>query len=354
VFQRLDPLSPAALYVLIARLLLLMYTSYLIYSSLPTFKTECTMDPTNSSITLRCLSFSEGNRLNALHMFNVYIPSDTGTNFDVARLRAMVFAQMAPPGRTTYNANQLILWKINFKLPHANLGDVQRMLDEIHIDHKELKEVQARVTILHPFAELTPELASWADDSCIHILVQEPLRGPYAGSLANYGGTPGSGKSVLAELLINYIQNQEPDAEVMFVSGWKDQVNYFHERVEKYGWDIKNPNSVLVVDEAQDTYRDQELWTGTFKKIANEDWAHIKARVILFSSYGSESARFLNFRTTPIVLDESRRVGLWPVDNDEGLPSVGLFLSPEEFPLIASKGMRGHHFDSTFLKWVYW
>jgi hypothetical protein len=124
-------------------------------------------------------------------------------------------------------------------------------------------------------------------------------------------GTPGSGKTTLAYLLSDYIKEKEPETRVIFITAWatdrQGQRACFHELVQYEGWNIADPQSVLIIDEAQDTYTDKKLWVGVFKTLAHEMFVRMKARVILFASYGSPSMRLLEFATTPITLPDFRR-----------------------------------------------
>lgn len=360
-----------------------------------TTKNHHTMDPTTTSLTLRCLSFTKGDKIYIHNEFAVFVPLDSGEKFEVSHLKATIFGQMSFSSGTICEANDLRLWKVNSKVSIRDTDAAQKFLDEIQINYETHQESGGRATMLQPGTKVAHEFVNWTDESVLHLLVQKPSSNP--GGLPNVdgskpggevmkrslsgnwyyrpktvqilysllerhrfllvSGTPGSGKSVLAELIIQYIQNTEPNTQVVFLSGWIEDIvrqpTYYNENVEQKGWNISNPKSVLVIDEAQETYSDKNFWVGKVKKIANEMFVTMKGRIILFASYGSPSMRFLNFNTTPILIPESRRIGLWPIDHDNGLPSVGLFLSRDEYPAIASNGVANHHFDSTFLEWVY-
>ena len=148
-------------------------------------------------------------------------------------------------------------------------------------------------------------------------------------------GTPGTGKTSLAELLECYITKQEPTTHVIWMHGWPyDDVKargrwkrYFE--IEK-GW-IENQKSVFIFDEAQLSYVDGEFWNNFFKSI------HIysNCRAIAFMSYGSPATRIM-IQGTPIIIPDERRVTLRAIQHKDGLPCAGLFFSRVEFDNLVS------------------
>jgi len=83
-------------------------------------------------------------------------------------------------------------------------------------------------------------------------------------------GTPGSGKSVLANLLHRYINEQELDTKVVSINAWPE-----NQKVQTID------NTIPILDEAQTTYGDKDFWS-RFKNPGSEDmW------VIAFASHSS-------------------------------------------------------------------
>lgn len=350
------------------------------------------MDSTASSFTLWFVPFTPNDKIFQEDVLQVPIPLKNGHEFYVCDLKPFIFSKMPLSSGTTYEPNNLILWKPNFNLPIGDPLTIQKTLDEIEIDYEKFEESRGRATMLPSSAKVNLKLMNQIEEPQLHILVQKPLRNHPPVLAINPGGsqvmrrslsgdwyyrpqtvnnlywrlqdqrfllvsgTPGSGKSILAELLTAHIHEKEPKTQVIFLTTWpedpKRQLDHYREEVEKKGWHIHNPNCVLVIDEAQRSYSDRQLWVGQFKKIASET-VPMKGRVVLFASYGSASTRLLDFPTTPLLVPKNRRVGLWPVNHNDGLPPVGLLISRDEYPFIADKSVRKHHFDTTFLEWVF-
>jgi hypothetical protein len=117
-------------------------------------------------------------------------------------------------------------------------------------------------------------------------------------------GTPASGKSVLARLLMAHIKDKNPEALVIGIfEGWPDQQvldSYMPDGtwlLGAFGWN-KNPRSFLLIDEAQTSYHDSAFWQ-RIKSIEEEARYH----VITFASFGSVT-------TTPHTPTMSQVVGL--------------------------------------------
>lgn len=149
-------------------------------------------------------------------------------------------------------------------------------------------------------------------------------------------GTPATGKSTLAHLLARHVKILEPQLEVYRVT-WTEpsgnfcefqSYNYLlnkltHRSGESKDWlDVEG---LLIIDEAQSSYRFSSLWNDLIKFLETG----FGLRVALFSSYGSASAHVEEARTsTPLLLNQSQRVSLqrFPERRD-----LCLLLSNDEF-----------------------
>jgi hypothetical protein len=161
-------------------------------------------------------------------------------------------------------------------------------------------------------------------------------------------GTPASGKTILAQLLAQYIKHQDPAVNVIWVNGWPveeiGELGGWRHYLEKKGW-IERERTVFIFDEAQLSYGDWDFWNGFLKSMNDFD----DRRAIAFVSFGSPTSR-INIKGTPITLVGPQRVTLRPISHDDGLPSVGLFFSRDEFDDLVSKHhlRQQHFFDSSF------
>lgn len=162
-------------------------------------------------------------------------------------------------------------------------------------------------------------------------------------------GTPGTGKTSLAELLAYHITQQEPTTHVIWMQGWpQDYIkargrwrDYF--KIDK-GW-VENQQTVFVFDEAQLSYVDGDLWNNFFKSIH----LYSNCRAIAFTSYGSPTTPIM-IEGTPIVISDERRVTLRAIQHKDGLPSAGLFFSRVEFDNLVSTmyPSQKYLFDKSF------
>ena len=161
-------------------------------------------------------------------------------------------------------------------------------------------------------------------------------------------GTPASGKTTLANLLQHYIAIQEPDSLVAIVPAWMNQDQLDQEGGWRKwladGWNAE-PGSVLIVDEAQTSFRD--IWFWTHIKGINPNCRH---RIITFSSYGNtETENSVPFPYSPYL---NQVVGLHKTDHGDGV-GVGLLLTEAEFFDFVEKRFNGHCFDKQFLLGIY-
>ena len=164
-------------------------------------------------------------------------------------------------------------------------------------------------------------------------------------------GTPASGKTTLANLLQYYIAMQEPDSLVAMVPAWMTQDDL--DRVGGWRswrrwladrWNAE-PGSVLIIDEAQTSFRD--IWFWTHIKSINANCRH---RIITFSSYGNTETE--NSVPAPYSLFLNQVVGLHKIDHGDGV-GAGLLLTEAEFLDFVEKRFIGHCFDNQFLLGIY-
>ena len=170
----------------------------------------------------------------------------------------------------------------------------------------------------------------------------------HVSNMAQVRGTPASGKTTLAKLLHSYILLREPEAIVTRVPSWRRQETLMN----KGGWrqwlvNVWNAQdgSVLIVDEAQTSYWDDDFW-GMVKDIDQDS----KFRIITFASYGSTGVD--TSRMTPHSPYRNQIVGLHPTDYGDGI-AVGLLLTKAEFLDFVTKKFSGHRFDKAFLDSIY-
>ncbi|KAL5478279.1 hypothetical protein ACEPAI_2463 [Sanghuangporus weigelae] len=164
-------------------------------------------------------------------------------------------------------------------------------------------------------------------------------------------GTPGSGKTTLAQLLQSYIRTVEPSRHVIFVHSWPMDHNDPRWSWSRYlageGW-VRGRETIFIFDEAQMTYADDKLWLQFFKGLRLLD-----ARAVLFASYGSASSR-IQFNGSPVDIPSRSKITLRPVDHNDWLPSVGiLFTEKEYWDLIQLQYDGSSHFDETFFRNVF-
>ena len=167
-------------------------------------------------------------------------------------------------------------------------------------------------------------------------------------------GTPGSGKSTLAKLLGRHIRVQEPNVRVIWISGWKPDdvaecLGWYSYLKKQKGW-IPKENTVFIFDEAQESYKDGELWNDLFKCIHD----YPERRAIAFASYGSPSS-ITKMQGTPIFVTPRARIGLLPITDEDNLPAAGLLFSHIEFDELVSKHFSDpeHHFHPSILEMVF-
>ncbi|KAL3662135.1 hypothetical protein V7S43_012936 [Phytophthora oleae] len=136
---------------------------------------------------------------------------------------------------------------------------------------------------------------------------------------------PLSGKTAMCHLLYNHIVRSKPDALVAFVRANRMAKNEtFAEYFKKiYGCDFEefcanDCDRVLLIDEAQITYNDEQLWRGYVKDALESQIPGL--RLVLFSSYGSFNVYRKQERAgTPILVPPDNTFGLNATPSKPGL-----------------------------------
>jgi hypothetical protein len=149
-------------------------------------------------------------------------------------------------------------------------------------------------------------------------------------------GTPATGKSTLARLLEDHVRTIEPNLEV-YRFAWPlsfpgEEWNPFENLLNAFTklslrqieW--QTYRRLLIIDEAQESYKCISLWNDLIKGLSPRSGPLI----VLFSSYGSPSAKPLGriSTPTPIKFSLAQRVSLRRSDQNANL---ALLFSPTEF-----------------------
>jgi len=138
-------------------------------------------------------------------------------------------------------------------------------------------------------------------------------------------GTPATGKTTLLELVVNKLLKKTygntlpvhpvfgwDREDVTKATGWEA---YLQKKTGIHGNTWLTYKAYLLLDEAQVSYWDSELWTNFFKKIRPlVDHPFI----ILFSSYGSTGSGFKGFEehlNTPMVFSSGQQISLRPEES---------------------------------------
>ena len=148
-------------------------------------------------------------------------------------------------------------------------------------------------------------------------------------------GTPSTGKTTLAHLLRDYYKARGDP--VVYIRGWKedlDATSYLTSRCKRAGYPgiridfFLNVDVIFILDEAQDSYFDLDLWD--FIKAKNDQRRGPK--FCLFSSYGSPANGMVinKQRFTPPFLGPTKRVSIIcsPIASS---PDICLFYNEAEF-----------------------
>jgi hypothetical protein len=126
----------------------------------------------------------------------------------------------------------------------------------------------------------------------------------------------------------------EPTTDVFTIPAWytKDTItiNDWKIELQRRGW-VEENKSVIILDEAQVSYSDADLWKNFFKSIHEYPFC----RVIIFASYGNPTTQ-IEIRGTPIIIPDKQRVTLRAIRHNDNLPAAGLLFTRTEFNDLVS------------------
>jgi len=128
---------------------------------------------------------------------------------------------------------------------------------------------------------------------------------------------------VFAGLLRRYINEKEPDTEVVFVDTWSENLPV-----------QATPNTILLLDEAQTTYWDKNFWS-KFKNPGLQDM-----RIVAFASHGSSGYTGAD-NVTPIRIGMELLVGLILTGTGSLLAFFYFFLTHSSIDERSCGSLRG-------------
>lgn len=153
-------------------------------------------------------------------------------------------------------------------------------------------------------------------------------------------GTPASGKTTIMNLMVNKLLEYDSATPIYVLSGWKMEsvvsangwASYLEKQTGIHGRHWLTHRGYLLVDEAQQTYWDDELWADLFKAVEPASQPYI----VLFMSYGSPTRGFTGFELekyikTPMIFGNEQQISLRP-DINVTWPwkPIGLLLDKDE------------------------
>ncbi|PYI26287.1 hypothetical protein BP00DRAFT_430457 [Aspergillus indologenus CBS 114.80] len=163
--------------------------------------------------------------------------------------------------------------------------------------------------------------------------------------LIRVNGTPASGKTSMARMLANELLARYPQTPVYLLCGWEwDDVRiaggwarYLQQQLGTHGRRLITHPGFLLLDEAQQTYWNTQLWTDLFKSITGSS----AVKIVVFACYGSPGAEPGRATTTmrelpgqtPMVFHPHQQISLRPEETEETAPRwkpVGLLLDEIE------------------------
>ncbi|OJJ94765.1 hypothetical protein ASPACDRAFT_64920 [Aspergillus aculeatus ATCC 16872] len=174
-----------------------------------------------------------------------------------------------------------------------------------------------------------------------HDLIDELIRRLERYHLIRINGTPASGKTTTMKLLANELLERYPDTPLYVLSGWPERqvraaggwIRYFKEHLNVRGDELEAYPCFILLDEAQESYWDTDLWAQLFKSIEKTVSVHF----VLFTCYGAGMTHGGGGQTlptpTPINFQLHQQVSLRPEEgiyNHPGRKQVGLLLSENE------------------------
>jgi hypothetical protein len=162
-------------------------------------------------------------------------------------------------------------------------------------------------------------------------------------------GTPASGKTTVMNLVVNQLlENYGKEKPIHVLTDWNESKvdgkggwgAYLKHKTGVHGNQWLTYPAYLVIDEAQVSYWDAELWTDFFKRIV----PLVSPYILLFTSYGSPGRGFVGFSEkrhmqTPLIFAPEQQISLRADENiryydpwraDLLLTPVGLLLDQDE------------------------
>ena len=147
-------------------------------------------------------------------------------------------------------------------------------------------------------------------------------------------GTPGSGKTVLRHLIHRTLAQNRLELSIHVSRGWPEGLDgfqstrYLEEATGRTEDELfGQPSHVIIIDDAQSSYYDDQLWGDFLKSLESGQGAV----VLLLSAYGSATGPLAPVRTgTPPFLSPEKRISLrWSKDTPDE-PGVGILLTDDE------------------------
>lgn len=162
-----------------------------------------------------------------------------------------------------------------------------------------------------------------------------------ANTVMHVRGTRGSGKSCLAQSLYYHLRSQKKKT-ILFL-GWHSESpaeDFLASACQGRGWSVTRDNVgdsdvTFIIDEAQTSYNDSELWAGMMKF---QSLRKFGAQFCLFSAYGSAvtgpSPNYQQF--IPLYFTPNQRMSLTTSPN-EASPEISLFYNTSEYTDIINR-----------------
>ncbi|KAL4959659.1 uncharacterized protein BDV14DRAFT_184292 [Aspergillus stella-maris] len=173
-------------------------------------------------------------------------------------------------------------------------------------------------------------------------------------------GTPASGKTVLSQLLLDYyltnnrkaflLETWEPLEASQSGDPWTRFGLHLQQKYPEFDktWKSVPANTVILIDEAQGSYRDTYFWNTVIKNRRSGEDKDIK--ICLFCSYGSPSTGVEEDDNengfTPVTFGPAQRITLTPQVGKDS-PNIGLFYTEDEFCEVVSL-LTTNKFDEPF------
>ena len=186
------------------------------------------------------------------------------------------------------------------------------------VSNSSLKDKEIRLSVT--FAELAAFVHPRTE------LVDEIIARVRRYHIIQVRGTPASGKTTVMHLVANKLfgmYGHKLPIHVLY--GWNERkvsgagwIAYLRQVTGVRGDRWPRHQAYLLLDEAQQSYWDDELWAALFKSIQRDVGAPF---VILFSSYGSPGRGYEGFNgqkhiKTPMVFASDQQISMRPEIND--------------------------------------